>query len=880
MKTIKSFLTLIAVAILSIGTAVAQAKLQGVVVEASSNEALAGVAVSIQGTTNGVITDANGAFSITAEKSTGVLAASSIGFQTQTISFNGAKSNIKISLEEDVYSLEDVVVVGTGVIDIAEDRSTPIAVSTILIEDIQKKTGNKEFPEIMANTPSIYVGSQAGGYGDARINIRGFSQENIALLFNGQPVNGMEDGKVYWSNWSGLSDIASVVQIQRGLGSSKLAISSVGATINVVTKATDKKQGGSVKVTTGNDGYKKVIAQYSTGMTESGWGVSALASHWEGDGYNEGTQGAGETYFISIGHQLNENHKFNFSYTTAPQWHNQKYKESISEHLEYGFKYNGNWGYLDGEVFTWRRNFYSKPVMNLNWDWNITENTTLSTVAYYSTGTGGGTGSYGKGWYNTDENGQVDFDGLYAKNSATVDDDGNNYGSYGQGNAVRRASMNLHNWKGIVTNLNSQINENWAINLGVDYRNYFGEHFRLVENLMGLDGYWDDNYNGAGFKVQYPDGFLYTNEHEASRYFNSSDKHLSTIDKLDYYNSEQINYVGGFGQLEYTSDKVSAFIQGALSQQTNQRFDFHSYADPDEQVSEKLKNLGANLKLGANYNINETHNVFVNGGYYSRQPFQDDLFLNYNNTINTAVGNESVLGLEAGYGFRSYSVNFDLNTYYTKWGDRQIRSTIYGYNGTNDNASVIYENVEEIHYGVELEATTKPLHNLEISGFFSLGSWEYGNAPDYQIFDEDQNLVEEGNLDLSGYKVGDAAQTSLGLSGNWYITNEFSLDLDYRHYAKLYASLDPVSGTSENLELPSYGLTDFGASYSYKLNKGNNTLFVRANVNNLFDVRYISESSTNIIAEDGDETWNGVDVANTVYFGNGTTWNFSLGFKF
>ena len=69
---------------------------------------------------------------------------------------------------------------------------------------------------------------------------------NTAYLLNGQPINGMEDGRMYWSNWSGISDIASVVQMQRGLGSSKLAISSVGGTVNFVTRTTDKREGGYV----------------------------------------------------------------------------------------------------------------------------------------------------------------------------------------------------------------------------------------------------------------------------------------------------------------------------------------------------------------------------------------------------------------------------------------------------------------------------------------------------------------------------------------------------------------------------------------------------------------------------------------------------------
>ncbi len=90
----------------------------------------------------------------------------------------------------------------------------------------------------------MYATKAGGGFGDSRINIRGFDQRNTAVMINGVPVNDMENGAVYWSNWAGLSDVTSAMQVQRGLGSSKLAIASVGGTVNIVTRAADKKQGG------------------------------------------------------------------------------------------------------------------------------------------------------------------------------------------------------------------------------------------------------------------------------------------------------------------------------------------------------------------------------------------------------------------------------------------------------------------------------------------------------------------------------------------------------------------------------------------------------------------------------------------------------------
>jgi len=74
--------------------------------------------------------------------------------------------------------------------------------------------------------------------------------------------------------------------------------------------------------------------------------------------------------------------------------------------------------------------------------------------------------------------------------------------------------------------------------------------------------------------------------------------------------------------------------------------------------------------------------------------------------------------------------------------------------------------------------------------------------------------------------------------------------------------------------LPSYGLVDLGATYRM------NNWTLRLNVNNLLDATYIAESNTSIHAEDGDVTWNGINTANSVWFGFGRTWNASLRYNF
>ena len=217
-----------------------------------------------------------------------------------------SKTILDVNLEE--------VVVSSRVIDVAKERETPIAVSTISGQDVLLKTGNLEFPEVMNKTPGVYATKQGGGYGDSRISLRGFDQRNTSFLINGQPVNDMENGWVYWSNWQGLTDVASGIQIQRGLGASKLAVPSVGGTVSIFTKSAEKAEGGSYTTVVGNDGYFKNTVAYNTGLSENGWSSSFLLSKWQGDGYIYNTSGEGWTYFGAIGYApVDSKHSLNFS---------------------------------------------------------------------------------------------------------------------------------------------------------------------------------------------------------------------------------------------------------------------------------------------------------------------------------------------------------------------------------------------------------------------------------------------------------------------------------------------------------------------------------------------------------------------------------------
>lgn len=897
-----------------LASSVSLAQVSGKVVDAETKDPLPGASVVVKGTLNGVITGFDGSFNMPNVSPGETLEVSFLGFEIAEVS---AAADMTISLTPKANVLGEIVVT-SSVIDVAKERETPVAVSTISPADIQLKIGNMEFPEIMNRTPGVYATKQGGGYGDSRISLRGFDQRNTSFLINGQPVNDMENGWVYWSNWQGLTDVASGIQIQRGLGASRLAVPSVGGTVSIFTKAAEVDEGGTILQALGNDGYVKTSVALNTGKNDKGWAASFLLSRWSGNGYVDFTQGEGWTYFAAVGYAPDDSkHAFNFSLLGAGQWHHQRSAwVSIRDYINYGDeqgevspRFNINGGYLNGEEFSMRRNFYNKPLATFNWDYEINENITLATSLYGSAGRGGGTGPRGNNFRNGDidmypfridftehfgnrgrgaasrnPDGSINFDNIVATNRATTQPYNGPIGAFqGQliggnrnpgGNVnravmVRRASMNSHNWFGGISTLDIT-KGNWRYSVGVDLRSYTGYHYRTLENLMGLDGYYSGGNSNSEGEIQ-------NVTINASPFRNTGLER----NKIDYFNTGIVGWQGVNGLIEYNNEtSFTAVLQAGYSNQSFTREDF--FDQSNNPISQKVDQGGGYLKGGANYNLDASSNVFFNAGFISRQPLFDAVFPGFANDVNPNLQNEEIVSFELGYGYVSNNFKFNLNAYSTTWGNRFISRGVTLTGGTSGTAQ--FDDIDVRHMGVELEADYRYNSNLKFRGMLSLGDWRYTQDFNGNIFDENnQPTGDQLTLYVEDAKVGDAAQITSYFEAE-YKVGMFNFDLGYRFVDGLYADysinnsdfLQPDNDGA--LKLPSYGLVNLGTTARFDL-FGNNASF-RVNVNNLLNNIYIMESNSNIHATDASDTWNGVDTTNFVWFGFGTTWNATFRWNF
>ena len=155
--------------------------------------------------------------------------------------------------------LEEVKVIG----NLVKEGNVPVALTKISLQKITEELGSRDLPMLLNGTAGVYATQTGGGDGDARINVRGFDQRNVGVMIDGVPVNDMENGAVYWSNWFGLDAITSQMQVQRGLGATKIAMPSIGGTINILTKGIGNKKGGSFKQEYGTGNFLRSTFAYN-----------------------------------------------------------------------------------------------------------------------------------------------------------------------------------------------------------------------------------------------------------------------------------------------------------------------------------------------------------------------------------------------------------------------------------------------------------------------------------------------------------------------------------------------------------------------------------------------------------------------------------------
>ena len=804
MKKLLILLSLLILSILVPGNLYAQEfKIKGKVTDRTTNETIPGVAVLAEGTSIGTTSANDGSFEL-------VIGSEKATLQFSHISYNEYKLEVvRISetiLDLGVITMDPRTVDLDGILVISSfvtDRATPVAVSTLRARTIEQKLGNQDYPEILKMTPGIYATKEGGGSGDDRLTLRGFQQENVALLLNGVPVSSMENGLVYWSNWTGLSDATEAIQVQRGLGASRAAMNSVGGTINIITKSTSALQEGAFRTSISDYGNRKTAISFSTGKTENGTSLTFLGSHTVGPGFVDATYVNSWAYFLSVSKEINKKHRLVLTAMGSPEVHGQRnYGMSQVDFDKFGVKYNRNWGEYNGGILNLSENFYHKPQISLNHYWSVNPKVSLSTSAYVSFGKGGGryteAYNYGQSTWDFQKNNQVDFDQVFLNNSANTDTT-----ILADGSAVTGYSKNIlskylanHYWVGLLSSLSLDVNEHIKVTSGIHFR-YFRSHlYEVVDDLMGGD-FWVEQY-------------AYSLAGVSGR---EQAKHNGDVINVDNYS--MIGYGNLFGQAEYTKGRFTSFLASSVSGTHYRREDPYNYIE--NPMSETVAKAGFDIKGGASFKTGKSGNIYANAGFYSREPYYKFVFTNYHNTVAQNLVNEKITATEAGYSFANSKVTARINLYYTFWKDKAMLSD-ENIQLTDSIPRSLVRGLNAVHKGIEAELSYKLLQNLSLSATVSIGDWKWQNDVVASFYNDNQVLVDSMMVYAKGLYVGDAPQTQVGLSAEYRTISGFRFSADWLYFNRLYANFDPANRNNPDdrtqpYRIPAYSLFDLYAGY-------------------------------------------------------------------
>ena len=799
----------------------------------------------------------------------------------------GGTYEANFSLGTEAIAMDALEVFSTRAIE----RKTPVAYTDVPKVQIQNQLGSRDLPMVLNVTPSVYASEQGGGAGDARVNVRGFSQRNTAIMVNGVPVNDMENGWVYWSNWDGVGDASTSIQLQRGLSAVNLATPSIGGTMNIITDPMATARGASYKQEFGSGRFLKETVVISSGELANNFGFTASLVRKTGDGLYEGLQGKGHAnwtdawaYYFAGAYQINPRNRVELYAMGAPQRHGQhrwllnigQYDADFARSLagydpaalarfpeagpgrrwsasvnavssSYKGKEYASSGPGSGthsryapDYLNESENFFHKPQVNLNWYSYFGNGMTLSTVGYYSGGRGGGTGTYGSSsgatwdYAGYDANGRglgqrvLDYDGTIAMNRARTD---------GSSGFILRNSMNNQDQVGVISKLRKEFDGGLTGEVGVDWRTATVEHYREVRDLLGGTYYEDCRYGCQ------------------SDFWTGTEGQRRLGDRIDYSFDNNIDWFGAYLQAEKASQAGSLYgmFGWAMNAYSSEN---HFIADPLGQPLRMGTGWlnGYQVKGGASRNITEEVSLFANAGYVSKVPVLDGTMNDQEGIPNPDPQNEKFLSFEGGMNYRSpdRSLTFDVSFYHTTWRDRVWTLLVTDLIAEDRDGLVTLLGLDERHMGIEAQAAYQPNDLLRFDAAASFGSWSYlGDVTgEYNL----GGALATKTLYLEDLKVADAPQSQLAYAVSLFPIPGFYTRLQGRTYWNYYAQFspedreDPAEAGIQSWKVPGYSVFDIHASYRLgdliqAWNGGDVRMFV--NVFNVFDELYVSDAVDN-----------------------------------
>jgi hypothetical protein len=768
-------------------------------------------------------------------------------------------------------SSSSVALGGVDVLANRVDNTDAISYDDYTKADIDFRLGGRGLPKALSTLPSVFV-ENGGGWDDENVYVRGFDDRYTAYLINGVPMNDMENGNLYFSNWTVLADVASVVQIQRGAGAVNLAVPSLGGTVNFISAAPTTEAGVQIKQEVGEYDFSKTAVTVNSGLImDDKMTVVMAASRRTADRFfATGTYSDAWSYYFNTSYSINDNNRIEMVALGSPQlhghnfWNNRvsNYSHELARDMgvadedlrtEYGVDWNpradeldtpyhgkralASWVPFDGwnwreadphssTMINERNNYFHKPIVQVNSYNQVRDDMLLSTAVYYSGGEGGGSGSAGSIKWKSDGSGR-DYDATILRNSTENWVDGYGYQSAG----VLRGSRNNQYTYGIMSKLDWDLSESTKLTFGLDVRTAEVEHYRQVYDLLGGDVY----YNSSN-----------------ENWTTDQEKYRTLGDKIQYDNTNTIDWQGGYTQVSY-NDGSGATAFGMFGT-TSASYTVQDHFQLGEPTLEADAETGWQMKVGGTYPVSDTWLLYGNFSTANLTPTLDKLVDDANFIVNTDFENEKATWFDVGARFQAPNGQWagSLNYYSSQWSDRAQSGEVEDLSGNESFFSIV--GLEENHSGLEYSIAYQPIPVLRIDARGHVSDWRFTDNLNYTYYEVSGDPSTSTNFDLyvKDVMVSGAPQEAhnLILTGFW---NTMKASIEVEHFGKQYPrwgydgaiqDLAFLLGEGNTFADDAY-VTDFSTLYNlkfqYGMNLGGKDVVLNASVHNAGDELYVGD---------------------------------------
>ena len=686
---------------------------------------------------------------------------------------------------------------------------------------------------LLNSSMDVFYRTAAYEFSSSFFKVRGLDSDNAIVHINGIKMNKLYNGRPQWSNWGGLNDVLRNQELSNGSIPLKYNFGGILGSNNINIRASEYGEGGRITYSSSNRSYSnRLMATYNSGMLEKGWAYSlSIGRRWGNEGYQDASFYDSNSAFLSVQKIFNSKHSLNLAAIYAP---NRRGKVSPNTQEVYdlkGIKYNEYWGYQDGEKRNSRVKRVVEPIILLNHDWSIDENSSLETSIGYQFGEMGnsrldyaGGGNPSPAYYQdlpsyflADTNGP-DYEGAYIAQENFVNDGQINWNRIYDANLTNNlsnlnAAYVLYEDRVDDTQLtlnsayNREINENIKITSSVNYRNLVSDNFAEISDMLGGYSYSNiDSFDNLDYNLLSPNSIV------------------SDGDKFKYHYKMNAEELSLFSMINFSYNKLEFYLAGDLTNTTYQRdgiFENEANAGNSSGKGEEIKFDGYGVKAGITYKFSGKHILDFNSAYLQKAPSIRNTFTNsrvnhnvvgsdVNGLINNSpITEEKVMSFDANYIFRTPIFTGRLTGFYSEVKDANEISFYYadGLVGFEDDSEFIQEilqGIDKKYLGVEFGVEAQIIPTVKLKGAASIGQYTYDNNP-YLYLGADNNTVAVGPSNLENYKIAGGPQRAYSVGFEYRDPDYWFIGVTSNFFTNTYVDVSPLTRT-QNFYLAQDGL--------------------------------------------------------------------------